>query len=917
MSTLFTSFAFLQPWWLVALAALPILYWLLRVTPPAPRRTRFPAVQLLLALQPKEETPAQTPLWLLLLRLLIAALVILALAHPLANPGARLAGNGPLVLVVDDGWAAARNWPARQAAIADLLDRAEREERPVAILTTAPTITGEPPRMSRLMRASEAKALAAALAPKPWPVDRSAALAALRGVSFPAQASIAYLSDGIDDGHAFAFLEQLQHIGAVQLVADAPEVLPRLLLPPTNDAGSLVVTAVRAVPGEPAVATLRATADDGRLLAREELRWAAGEVNATARIVLPTELRNRITRLDIDGESSTSTVVLLDERWRRRPVGLVSGGSVEASQPLLADTYYLERALNPFSEVRSGNIQDLLKRELAVIVLADVGKLADADRDALDQWVRRGGVVVRFAGARMAEGADDFVPVPIRGGGGRAFGGAMTWAQPVALAPFEPGSPFAGLQVPDDVRVTRQVLAEPTLELSSHTWARLADGTPLVTAAKRDEGWLVLVHTTASPSWSTLAMSGLFVEMLQRLVDLSQGVAGQAPDAMLPPLTTLDGFGRLQSPPPAAIALSGAEFDRATPSPRTPPGYYGTETARRALNLTGTVRSLQVLADLPTGIERSAYRGAREVDFRPWLLSLGLILALADLLVSLALRGVWLRRAATGAIVVLALFGALPAGAQTQRGPAAPPTGNAGTDDAAALFATLTTRFAYVRTGVSEIDDVSRLGLTGLGNVLSRRTAVDPGPPVEIDPEQDELGFYPLIYWPIVPQAPQPSAQAIGRVGEYLRNGGMILFDTREGEAGPNIRGAASARLREILRQINLAPLAPVPEDHVLTKAFYLISEFPGRWTGSPVWVELGDGRVNDGVSSVVIGAHDWAAAWAIDESGRPIFATVPGGEAQREMAIRFGVNLVMYALTGNYKADQVHVEAILERLQR
>jgi hypothetical protein len=914
MTGLLGALAILQPWWLAALAALPILYWLLRVTPPAPRHLRFPAIRLLLALQPKEETPAQTPLWLLLLRLLIAALIILALAHPLANPGARLAGNGPLVLVVDDGWAAARNWPARQVAMADILDRAEREERPVMVLATAPTVTGEAPRASRLMRAAEARTIAGAIVPKSWPVDRAATLAALDGVTFQQQAAIVYLSDGVEDGQSFPLLERLQRLGGVEFYTDPTQSLPRLLLPPANDAGNLSVSASRLTGGDADTAMLRASGEDGRLIAREELRWAAGERTATTKIAVPTELRNRVARLDIENENSAGAVVLLDERWRRRPVGLISGASVERAQPLLADTYYLERALAPFSEVRTGDLTEILKREVAVIILADVGRLSENDRSVLEPWVKRGGVVVRFAGARMAEGSDDFVPVPLRSGGGRAFGGAMTWAQPVALSAFDPNSPFAGLPIPDDVRVTRQVLAEPSLDLSSRTWARLSDGTPLVTADKRDEGWLVLVHTTASPEWSSLPISGLFVEMLQRLVGLSQGVAGTGADIALPPVSALDGFGRLQSPPPAAVAIAPGGFTKAIASPKSPPGYYGTETSRRALNLAAAMPPPKLIENLPSGVARAVYTGAREFDFRPWLLSAALALALLDLFVSLALRGAWAGRARRTAAILLAAGALLagPAYAQTSRpAPGLSPT----TDDNVALLATLTTRFAYVSSGIAEIDDVARSGMTGLGTILTRRTAVDPGPPVEVDPEHDELAFYPLIYWPVAPQGPRISYTAIQRINTYLKNGGTIVFDTREGEGNNN--GPAALRLRDLLRQLNLAPLAPIPDGHVLTKAFYLLSEFPGRWTGAPVWVELGDDRVNDGVSSVVIGANDWAAAWALDQNGRAMFAAVPGGEAQRETAIRFGVNLVMYALAGNYKADQVHVEAILDRLKR
>ena len=70
-----------------------------------------------------------------------------------------------------------------------------------------------------------------------------------------------------------------------------------------------------------------------------------------------------------------------------------------------------------------------------------------------------------------------------------------------------------------------------------------------------------------------------------------------------------------------------------------------------------------------------------------------------------------------------------------------------------------------------------------------------------------------------------------------------------------------------------------------------------------------------DGVSSVIIGANDYASAWATGPEGRPMYPTVPGGPRQRELAYRTGTNVVMYSLTGNYKADQVHVPSILERL--
>jgi hypothetical protein len=239
-------------------------------------------------------------------------------------------------------------------------------------------------------------------------------------------------------------------------------------------------------------------------------------------------------------------------------------------------------------------------------------------------------------------------------------------------------------------------------------------------------------------------------------------------------------------------------------------------------------------------------------------------------------------------------------------------------DDEFALQATLETRFAYVETGIASVDAVSRAGLIGLTRVLSRRTSVEPGAPMGIDPNRDELAFFPLIYWPVVPEAADLGEAARKRVNEFLAHGGTILFDLREAAASTMILGRASRGSEALMRLsegLDIPPLAPIPPDHVLTKSFYLMQDFPGRYAGGTLWVGATEGRVNDGVASVLVGSNDWASAWAVDTAGRPLYAVVPGGERQRELAYRVGVNLVMYALTGNYKADQVHVPFILERL--
>ncbi len=354
-------------------------------------------------------------------------------------------------------------------------------------------------------------------------------------------------------------------------------------------------------------------------------------------------MRNRLTRLVLDGPPSAGSVVLLDERWRRRPVGLLSGDLATADTPFTGSVYFLRRALEPFTELRSGDATTLAEtRHLR----PDPGRSAACrtGRSGM-RWrpgCRKGGLLIRFAGPRTAEAAtndtDTLLPVRLLAGD-RQLGGSLSWSQPAGLAPFPAASPFAGLPVTDEVKVNRQVLAEPSADLAPRTWAALEDGTPLVTEMPEGAGRVVLFHVTANADWSNLPLSGLFVEMLRRLVQLSVGVANTQSNAVLAPAETLDGFGLLTQPPPAAIGLQADKFGSTPASPRHPPGLYGPESGRQVLNL-GTSIAAPEAAPPIAGATLETVRGsAREKALGPPLLALAILLLCVDMVVSMALRG--------------------------------------------------------------------------------------------------------------------------------------------------------------------------------------------------------------------------------------------------------------------------------------
>jgi len=922
--------AFTVPAALASLVLLAALYVFLRITPPRPRQAIFPPLRLLLGIERKDQTPARTPWPLLLLRLAIAAAATLAMAGPIWNPALLSRSAGPLLMIVDDGWPAAPTWEARQTLIGSRLEAAERAGRPAALLPISEggvdVEPADPARNAERLRAMQ---------PQPYAPDRMATLAPIRKflAQFP-QAEIVWLADGLSLGQASSFARELSSLAnghEINVLTDA--TTPLGLSGVENLAGALQAKVWRAGAAARQKGMLDALDAKGLTIGEAPFDFSAGNA-ATANFNLPIELRNQVSRIVVAGERSAGAVALLDERWRRRRVAIASGAGADVAQPLLAPTYYLSRALGPFADIRewhdssSDPIVSLIAEKPSVLMLADMSVAPGPAHDALTKFIEDGGVLVRFAGSRLAASTDDLTPTELRRGG-RTLGGALSWETPKRLAPFDRDSPFFGLTIPNEVTISRQVLAEPEPGLATKTWARLADGTPLVTADRRGKGLIVLFHVTADTTWSNLPLSGLFVDMLRHIVALSGEAAPDASQAASngvaaptkPPLSALDGYGVLGAPPASAQPIA-ADFSGAADASH-PPGFYGQGDALTAVNALGPDQVLSPADYGGLAVKSDALAVAGPIDLRVWLLAAAFIGLLIDALASLWISGaLGFRRAAPAATVALALVFCF-----------APPPGHAFAAGDAPIAerdqaAALSTHLAYVITGDAAADEASRLGLLTLSRILSQRTSLSPGEPIGLDPARDELAFYPLIYWPVVANRPQPPAAAVTRIAAFMKNGGTVIFDTRDALAarpgGPPTPEALW--LRKLLAGVDVPELEPAPRDHVVTKSFYLIDGFVGRTTVGQTWIEalpppdpndtqVHAARAGDGVSPIVITSNDLAAAWAADEDGQPLYPLIPGGPRQRELALRGGVNLVMYTLTGNYKADQVHARDIIERL--
>jgi hypothetical protein len=918
--TVLGGIGFASPWLLAALLALPILWLILRAVPPAPIRRRFPGVALLLGLQDGESVSDRTPWWLLLLRMIAVAALIIGFAGPVLNPEAEQAeGDGPLLILVDGTWAGATRWAQQEQAIDAQLARAARNDRTVGMMTlTRP----EPP----VFQSADAwRSRLAGLSPAPWqpsPADIAKSIEIMNSLG---GFDTLWFSDTLTYEGQETVLQAAQTQGSVEVYQAAANVMA--IAPATYADNTISLTASRAIGGQTRDIVIQAEGRDpagnARILATANATFDDGTTQAQAELSLPSELRARITSFGIAGQRSAGAITLVDDALRRREVALVDGDSDQEELQLLSPLHYIEQALVPTADLIDGAIVDVLPANPDVIVLADIATLTGAEAEPLLEWIEAGGMLVRFAGPRIAASdvsrtdEDPLMPVRLRVGG-RSVGGAMSWGEPKTLSPFRDTSPFFGLDIPDDVVVSAQVMAQPDPTLADRVIASLNDGTPLVTRKAVGQGQIVLFHVTATAEWSTLPLSGLFVEMLERLAVSSTTASPSADDlegTTWTPLRVMDGYGALSD----AGNLPGVDGPALVTDPAGPalqPGIYGNGDRRLARNVF-TAESSLTPATWPASVPVFGLTVAPEQPIAGWLLSLALIVLVADVIASLALSGRLIRGGATAALLIVLPFVPITPGfAQSS-------------DGDFALASTSEVSLAHVITGDTRVDEIAAAGLTGLSDTLFFRTSVEPAPPTSVNLETDELAFFPILYWPITPSQPRPSSEAYAKLNAYLRSGGLILFDTRDadiarfGASSPNGR-----RLQELAAPLDIPPLEPLPNDHVLTRTFYLLQEFPGRYNGRDIWVEAAppdaeqiEGmpfrNLNDGVTPVVIGGNDWAAAWAVRRDGSALLPIGRGyaGERQRELASRFGINLIMHVLTGNYKSDQVHVPALLDRL--
>ena len=927
------SLYFMAPMALSGFLLLPIVYYLLKILPPKPKRIVFPPLHLLQSIALIEPKPFRSPWWILLLRLLIATLIITAMAGPQWRPvSAASVNKNETLVIVDDGWAASNDWDIRIKKVETIIHELRNNNTPVALL-----ISNEPKNIS-LIEHNEALEIIRSLKPKSYIPNYTELTAPIQKfIQEHRNINIIWISEKYGHADIADFVNFLSDLNKqFQNISIFISSNPIITLSNPASSQQSINFMLKAYNLTKSSYSLIANDQLDQTIYKKDM-MIGSENDQSIDIALPLELRNQISVIKLANDHSASSVILLDDHAHIKRIGLYGSLKDDQSQPLLSSLHYIDKALLKFASVshaRPGDndpIKTLLNEKPSILILSDVIISNEEDKKNIETFVENGGVLVRFAGPLTAKNIDDLVPVRLRHSG-RVLGGALSWQTPKAIKDFDRSSPFFQLSIPQDVTINKQILAEPDVGLNFKTWASLDDGTPLITANKFGRGMIILFHITADNGWSNLPMSGLFVSMMERIVALSPETFVVKEDETnqdnvsqnisMKPIKLLDGYGRFMDKIPDTVLALGSTL--AVSSRHNPAGFYGDATLKHAIQPISHHEKIEEINISSNDIPIFALNNDMEIDLRGYLLTAVLILFLIDGVVTRGLRKI------PGKKVVFNFF-VFFSGLYLIFNPCA--VDAAESHDVFSqkdIQSALKSRLAYVVTGNANIDQISQLGLHSLSRALKQRTSYAPGEPIGLILEQDDLSFYPIIYWAIEPKASQPSVGAVKALSNYLTRGGTIIFDTHDANNHYQANGKSAERiwLEDLSKKLPIPELEPVPRDHVITKTFYLLTNFTGRYDNGETWVETQvyseasnqdqrPIRASDSVSSVIISSNDLAAAWAEDDLGQPLYTLSSSSRNQHEMAIRGGINLVMYTLTGNYKSDQVHVRDLLERLAR
>ncbi|OUU61753.1 MAG: hypothetical protein CBC22_06885 [Alphaproteobacteria bacterium TMED62] len=885
---------------LFGLMIAPLIWIIVKSFPPIPKNYNFSSLYLLQNINYNSSKNDKTPLWLLIFRLFFFILIVLFFSKPHIKNSESLNTKkfDKYVIIADIGWSMANDWIKFKKIVSNISKEAERNNKNIIFYHSSLKNY----KNAVTFKSSESiTAYLKNLSPLPIKFKESYLKYLLENESVFKNSKLFLISSIYDFENFSDHLKNYNFIkknSSQHFFINPVETLLAINKLEINQNKIICkITRIGKSDFEQNFYLNVYTINDELIYKDSHTINAEDRLNVV-NLSFPIELINQIKYIEIVGQNHAGAKYYFDDFSKKKNIAILSDNEFYKESPLLSPIYYLNKSLDTKHFLTISTIDKIINQNYSTIIVPETIKISNELENNLNSWLLNGGTLIRFAGQSLVGQKSDFLPFQDSLGTIRSIDGQLTINKNLYISEFQKNSIFFGLKIPSDITIMRQLIFN---EISDkvNILAKLNDDTPLVSMRNIGQGKIILFHIGANNNWSDLPISSLFPEMLNRVLLFSKYKSSTNLEGLN--LTKeLDGFGNLIQTKKIINVNTFNEIKNSQPSMIIPPGKYENDQISVALNLsTNIINPYSEKASKYNSITDYSFNDIK--DLSPVILKILLTMFILDILITIMIKNnisfyAYLNRGSN--LIFLLLFPLVFFHFESSNA-----------ND---------TYLAYIKIKNKEINEISENGLNNLKNLLSARTAISPKGVIGLDLIYDDIFSYPLIYWPLTKNLLKIKKVELKKINNYINNGGIILFDVIGfSRSSLNLKDNEFKAIRNFLSSIEVKTLTVLPKNHTLTKSFYLLKKFPGKWDNRVLLIENNNLEYKDGVSSIILGFNDWAKAWSLDKNNIPLFPLVPGGERQRELSYRFGINIVMYSLTGNYKSDQIHSKSILNRLSK
>ena len=895
----FREISFDYPYLLFFALFLPFIWNFLKTSPPLPNLKKFPAIVFLAKKKSLDQTPKKISYPIVILRFMILIFLIVGFSQPQINR----ANNNQIqnLIILDNSWLSGTSWIDRKQKIVELIRSQESELNNFSIITTTEFSEGNFFNLNN-KKPSEIIEFISSLEPLSWEPNYSLLHEQLKE-NKKIYDNIYWFTEPLIDKDKDILHSYLSKKNLKIIKSSETKILPIVKFSQKkNNTYEFVISHPLNVFSKGVIDSFD---KEKKLLYRVSYEEKSIKKNGMfftkILINIPISISNKINYFQLNKINSSATKMYLSKIQTKKTLGIVSINQNEKSLKFNSGNYFVDKALGNKFETKKNSLENLINMKLKLLFIDDLLLINKKIDSKIISWVKKGGTLIKFGGTNMINSILDESESSFKNNfslTGRIISvdSQLSLKKSLKISNISVNSPLYGLQVPDEVRVKQYIESQPSITSKKiNVWLSLENGTPLISSISLQKGKIIFFHIPSNATWSNLPLSYFFLEIIERIVNQTQGDKLKK-DKILKPFLNLNAMGELIKPSAQSLNIDKKiEKDSIKVNYNYPPGLYKDNENFYALNQSDNLLyTFRINKDFDNQ-NFQEITSNRTLNFGPFFLISAFFLFFLDTLVTLFLRQL-LKIEKTKfflVTVVLIFYSSNPYSKSFD------------------IEKVMSNKIGYIVTGDDKVDKVTHNGLKVLSKFISNKTAAIFSEPTPIDLKEDKLLYYPIIYWTT------DSDQKVlpKKIRRFLNDGGLLLIDCKLDELNFMINKCLDS-FQKLLKNNQIGQFKEIDEKHAMSKSFYIINNFPGR-KNNPIYfatTELGD---FDNTASVIIGNNDWVGAWAKNENNEFLFSLLQNDLKQRNVSFKFGVNLLIYSLTGNYKTDQVHIPEFLKRIEK